>query len=192
MKSSVELGKEAIDYNFNKNVPLKLYLSTCVVILQNAQLASQEGDIEKAYTLYLKYLDVCMNKLAQHPHVLKPIGSDEELSKKEYLQLMNLEVPAILKVTETLKHTIDQRYERSTQSLAKSFVPQQTSKENPFATEEEEVSVIALPPSFDEERFNSAIEWFKMNGAITRGIQNTLEQHTLSYPELPKLHFSAV
>ncbi|AET37749.1 Rfu1p Ecym_1529 [Eremothecium cymbalariae DBVPG len=202
MKSSSELAKEAADYRFNVQVSLKLYLSTCVEILEEAQSASLWGNIERSYLLYLRYLDLCMNKLVGHPHVKNPSNKEENLHRQEYLQLMKLEVPAILKITEDMRADVDLRFQKFRLSLVKNVAPavKSCTEKNSKIKDSEESRPIVLPPSFDEEQFNQKVLWFHTNIIDLNSAKSVLSEKesprtncdAFSYPELPKLSFSSV
>ncbi|KAL3228451.1 Regulator of free ubiquitin chains 1 [Nakaseomyces bracarensis] len=119
MKSSQQLGAEARDFQFNPNIPLKLYLKTCVTLLNNASDSFQGGDKSLAYFYYFRYVDLCTNKLPTHPQVrIMSNDSEVNLYLQEYKQLLRLEVPHILKIMEGIKREIDALYERHRVSLA--------------------------------------------------------------------------
>ncbi|SSD60619.1 uncharacterized protein SCODWIG_02380 [Saccharomycodes ludwigii] len=115
-KSPTMLQKEATNYKFNKNIPLRIYLKTCITLIEKAQSFFIGNDIENACLYYMRYLDLSMAKLPTHPEVLYNISStcghsnnNLELSQKEYQQILKLEVPAIIKIVEDLQKELDSR-----------------------------------------------------------------------------------
>lgn len=177
MKTCNQLSQDAADYKFNPRVPLKLYLKTCVSLLEEAQGCFQQGDLERSYVMYVRYLDLCMKKLPGHPQVAGPSADVEHgLAKKEYLQLLKLEVPAILKISEDLRAQLERLFAKHSIALASSAPrPRAASKDAPEKTE--------LPASFDEARFRQSLSSLQRHG------DNTLAQResNLAYPELPQL-----
>lgn len=173
MKSSILLKQEALDYRYNQNVPLKLYLSTCVSIIEEAQICSRNNDIERSYLLYMRYLDLCLNKLVHHSEVNV---KKDSLHRKEYLQLIKLEVPAIMKITEDLKSKLDARFV----SLANNVATQTHAKTVSVDT----LEALTLPSTFDEKKFNESIRWFRTsNKKQPEGKSSSHE-----YPDLPELN----
>lgn len=180
MKSSRELIQEAKDYQFNPKIPLKLYLKTCVGLLDKAQMSVQRGDTELAYMFYYRYVDLCTNKLSKHPqYLINNINLDSEIQlyKQEYLQLMKLEVPAVLKLLEDLQIYIDKTYCKHQLSLAKNIAKSnKINTHDPINNKNEgryhlrmvnddnansDIKYPLLPPTFNEHRFNQSLEFFK-------------------------------
>ncbi|AGO11501.1 AaceriABR232Cp [[Ashbya] aceris (nom. inval.)] len=184
MKSSAQLCTEARNYNFNAAAPLRLYLATCVRLVEEAQAAAQADDVARAYTLYVRYLDLCMHRLSGHREVQQPATDAERLSRDEYEQLLKLEVPAVLRLTEELKSAVDLRHERARASLARSVAPEVGRSEH------SRPEAVQLPPSFDEERFNRTVQWFAAAGrsmSLPVSAEEPAVREVFSYPELPKL-----
>ncbi|AAS51005.2 ABR232Cp [Eremothecium gossypii ATCC 10895] len=187
MKSSAQLCMEARNYNFNAAAPLRLYLATCVRLVEEAQAAAQADDVARAYMLYVRYLDLCMHQLSGHREVQQPVTDAERLSRDEYEQLLRLEVPAVLRLTEELKSAVDLRHERGRASLARSVVPE-------AGRGEHSRQEVQLPPSFDEERFNRTVQWFLAAGrsmSLPVSAEEPAVREVFSYPELPKLSMAA-
>jgi len=166
MLSSLHLAQEAKDYKFNTAIPLRIYLKTCIGILDKAQLSFQTGDNAKAFMYYYRYVDLCTNKLSKHPEFLisgKPQSDPElKLYRQEYLQLIKLEVPAVLRIIEDLKKKIDAEWERHQVSLAKNIArnhaPQVHNSEN-------KREMVTLPPAFNEHHFQQSLT-FLQNSSI--------------------------
>ena len=224
MLSSLQLAQEAKDYKFNTAIPLRIYLKTCIGILDKAQLRFQNGDNSGAFMYYYRYVDLCTNKLSKHPEFLisgKYINGqlntvcdpDLMLYRQEYLQLIKLEVPAVLKIIEDLKKKIDDDWERHQVSLAKNIAKNRL---QPQPT----LDYKTLPPSFHEHTFQQSLSFFQGtklssrerkttnnsssssttdNNTINKseGIQtqtpteqnNPTSNTLLLYPELPQLSF---
>lgn len=177
MKSSIQLKQEALDYKFNQNVPLKLYLTTCVSIIEEAQSSARYNNIERSYLLYMRYLDLCLNKLIHHCEVNTSV---ESLHRREYLQLIKLEVPVIMKLTEELKAKIDTKYVSLANNVATSTYTKLTAS---GSTSEE----IRLPSTFDEQKFNQSINWFNTSSTKLPNRVNSVNE----YPDLPELNINS-
>lgn len=174
MKSSRQLIQEAKDYRFNPIIPLKIYLKTCVGILDKAQLSVQQGNDEMAFLFYYRYVDLCTSKLARHPQCLSKTVLDQEvqLYKQEYLQLIKLEVPAVLRLIEDLQQKIDKEYNKHQLSLAKNIAKSNKVINNsdkrstnhrgisPSNNENSNIQYPLLPKTFNEQRFNQSLAFF--------------------------------
>lgn len=198
MKPTAQLNNEALDYKFFPGTSLKIYLRACIGILDKAQLAFQNGDLQRAYVFYVRYLDLCTNKLSKHPEYLdKQQNQTPEIAlhRQEYLQLIKLEVPAVLRITEDLRNQIDEEYKRHQLALAKNIAKSKI--QNPKSAK--------LPSTFDDELFNHSISYFHRTTAISnyppRSSNSLKPKETNSsihssdshyYPELPQLSFSTV
>ncbi|EDO17471.1 hypothetical protein Kpol_1058p8 [Vanderwaltozyma polyspora DSM 70294] len=187
MKSSSQLRQEALEYTYNANTPLKIYLKVCVSILDKAQLEFQKGDIFSAYVLYYRYADLIANKLSDHSELALVAERDQTvLHREEYYQLVKLELPAVLKIVEDLQKNIDLDYNKIQLSLSKNIAKQQK-KPNHVS------EPVLLPKTFNENRFNQSISFFNnMNSNITlenkmHGNNNNNTHQELLYPELPTL-----
>lgn len=176
MKSSRQLIQDAKDYRFNPMIPLKIYLKTCVGILDKAQMSVQCGDSEMAFMFYYRYVDLCTNKLARHPQCLSKGNTDPEIQlyKQEYLQLIKLEVPAVLKLIEDLQKQIDRQYNKHQLSLAKNIAKPTKNLINnrndktysnaignmERSSQDDTIKYPFLPKTFNEHRFNQSLAFF--------------------------------
>lgn len=204
MKSILQLTEEAKDYSFNPVIPLKIYLKTCVGLLDKAQLNFQNGDIQLSYMFYYRYVDLCTNKISKHPEFLSKSQDPEvTLYKQEYLQLIKLEVPAVLKIIEDLQRQIDLDYNKHQLSLAKNIARKPI---NNNMQKEDHSNFSTLPSTFNEHRFNQSISYFQKsnvtntvtpsssvqpsNISFATNNTNAANQNSFQhYPELPQLSF---
>ncbi|SCV02264.1 LAMI_0G17370g1_1 [Lachancea mirantina] len=182
MKSSLQLSKEAVTYQFNGSIPVRLYLKTCVTLLEEAQNSFQKGNVEKAFLMYVRYVDLCTNKLPTHPEI-RSTQPDAQfgLVRQEYNQLIKLEVPAILSIIEDLKKKIDLDHQMHTQSLA-AYI----SKAAPGSSSSKLENKIKLPANFDEVRFRQSVIAIRTAPNENLVIQEKGDG-SLLYPELPQL-----
>ncbi|CAL9733641.1 regulator of free ubiquitin chains 1 [Monosporozyma servazzii] len=188
MKSSRQLIQDAKDYRFNPIIPLKIYLKTCVGILDKAQMSVQCGDSEMAFMFYYRYVDLCTNKLARHPQCLSKANKDPEIQlyKQEYLQLIKLEVPAVLKLIEDLQKQIDRQYNKHQLSLAKNIAKPTNSVLNHHldkinnnmetSSQDDTIKYPFLPNTFNEHRFNQSLAYFNTN--LTHNNNNNNNNNT--------------
>lgn len=187
MKSCHELSAAAADYRFNPRVPAKLYLKTCVSLLEEAQGSFQSGQLERAYVMYLRYLDLCTKKLPTHPQLsARATGVDlDGLAKEEYLQLLKLEVPAILRITEDLRTQLERSFAQHARTLARNVA-------GPRPAAKDKAEKVELPTTFDENRFRSSVAKLQSHGGGSAGGDGNagLAQRSsaLTYPELPQLN----
>lgn len=160
MKSSKQLVQDAKDYRFNPAIPLRIYLKTCIGILEKAQCAFQANDLSLSFIYYFRYVDLLTNKLSRHPELLRMDASSSSSSsyihKREYLQLIKLEVPAVCKIIESLRTQIDSQYSKLQTSLANNIAkPNINANTTPVQVEQQ-----PLPKkSFDEYSFNQSISF---------------------------------
>lgn len=196
MKSSKQLVQDAKDYRFNPSIPVRIYLKTCIGILEKAQCAFQANDLSLAFIYYFRYVDLLTNKLSKHPELsLMDAPSSSSIYKREYLQLIKLEVPAVCKIIESLRKQIDSQYSKLQTSLANNIAkPNTNANITPMQVEQQ-----SLPKkSFDDYSFNQSISFFQkisnaqLNTATNPQSQDTSRDETyrLNYPELPRLTFS--
>ncbi|SCU79203.1 LAME_0A07690g1_1 [Lachancea meyersii CBS 8951] len=180
MISCHQLSQMASDYKFNPRVPLRLYLKTCVSLLEEAQESFQSGNVQRSYVMYLRYLDLCTKKLPAHPELLGPQADpDRILARKGYMQLLKLEVPAILKISEDLRLQLERSFAQQAKSLASNVA-----KQRPLP--KERVEEIKLPSTFDESRFKQSISTLQRHTERATAAFQQKESH-LVYPELPQL-----
>lgn len=210
MKSTSQLNIEALDYRFFPSTSLKVYLKACVGILDEAQLAFQGGDLERAYVFYVRYVDLCTNKLSRHPEYLGKVrgqAPETALHRQEYLQLIRLEVPAVLKITEDLRKQLDLEYGKHKLSLAKNIAKPKQQHHAGADNEIEMPSVAKLPSTFDDGVFNRSIRSFQESStfasysSVSKGPETKVQQASDAnkseektetfyfYPELPQLSF---
>ncbi|QLL31822.1 hypothetical protein HG536_0B06900 [Torulaspora globosa] len=195
MKSTVELNNEALDYKFFPGTCLKVYLKACVGILEKAQLAFQNGDLQKSYVFYVRYVDLCTNKLSRHPEYLgtgSARTAETELHKQEYLQLIKLEVPAVLKISEDLRKEIDLEYSKHQLSLAKNIA--KSRPQHKKETENQAPEPKKVPPTFDEHLFNRSVAYYRKATEKVKSSHASAESSSDSkqlgfYPDLPQLSF---
>ncbi|QLQ79335.1 hypothetical protein HG537_0B06830 [Torulaspora globosa] len=195
MKSTVELNNEALDYKFFPGTSLKVYLKACVGILEKAQLAFQNGDLQKSYVFYVRYVDLCTNKLSHHPENLSSGSArtaEIELHRKEYLQLIKLEVPAVLKISEDLRKQIDLEYSKHQLSLAKNIAKPRTQQKQKAESQAPEPKKV--PPTFDEHLFNRSVVYYRKTTQKVKSSHASAEKNSDSnqfgfYPDLPQLSF---
>ena len=167
MKSSLQLAQEARDYKFNPVIPLRIYLRTCIGILDKAQLSVQAGDSAMAFTYYYRYVDLCTNRLSRHPEFLAAgkqaaANADPELAlyRQEYLQLIKLEVPAVMRLIEELKNKIDAEWERHQVSLARNIARTRSGSNHRDQHESVKCGTV-LPATFSEHNFQQSLSFFQ-------------------------------
>ncbi|KAL6939474.1 hypothetical protein ACO0RG_003315 [Hanseniaspora osmophila] len=206
-KSPKQLQEEASNYKFNKSISLQVYLTFCISLIEKARiLATNSTDTENAYIFYMRYLDLVMNKLCNHPDILisktqsmQRDGSDvNTLHVKTYHQILRLEVPAILKIVEEMQKKIETRYQKE---MAKHYIEPCKTHVKPLVKEQPEENhctgrkspdlniEIKLPSTFDEHAFNNSIEYMKKSNLPVKSFNykpaNSLASPNNKEPELP-------
>lgn len=202
MKSTQQLGQEAREFEFNPNIPLHLYLKTCLTLLNNASECFQRGDKSLSYFYYFRYVDLCTNKLPNHPTIRSTstgLDNDSKLYVQEYKQLLRLEVPHILKIMEELKTELDAMYERHKVSLANNIASPISYKHNnrmdallhDYYTERGCTghSMQHKTSLHKNENFNERINLMKDSfmGRAPNGSQEVRNVSNTFYPDLPTL-----
>lgn len=169
-----QVAREATEYQFNAAVPLTVYLRMCEDLLELAQYASQRNEQQTAYVHYVRYVDLCTNKLPQHPEFRGPQTPETLLQRKKLLQLLRLEVPAVLQLIEKLRAQLARR-----NSLANNMAHDHTSMGSTRGN-----------PNFDELRFSECLALFqKINRSSVETPVFPHAETSLKYPDLPKLSF---
>ncbi|CCE66174.1 hypothetical protein TPHA_0P00160 [Tetrapisispora phaffii CBS 4417] len=194
------LRTDATNYKFNPQMPLRVYLKICVDMLNRAQDEFQAGNVNAAYMYYFRYVDLVTNKLARHPHCMagaSQVGHETYIHRQEYLQLVKLELPCVMRIVEDLQRKIDVAHEKSQLSLAKNIAK---TKQHAQAQ-----GTFKLPSNFNENKFNQSLS-FLNNSAIetitpkqeakvgsnsasnSKTASATADDKALIYPELPQLN----
>lgn len=224
-KNSKSLILDAKNYNYNPKISIKIYLKICIKLLEKAQwFNAQQNNKLMAFTYYYRYLDLCLVKLSNHPQI-KCSGSnyvlekyddnmtDLELYRKQYKQLIDLEIPIVLKIIEDLKFEIDSIFNKQQSSLANSI---STIKKNHNTNSENSTKPNITTTSFNQNRFNQSIDFFNTTNNLSTNITGTTNTNNfdgiranddnvnndnsnnnnestnsneLMYPELPQLSF---
>ncbi|KAL6942332.1 hypothetical protein ACO0QE_003503 [Hanseniaspora vineae] len=207
VKSSKQLQEEARNYKFNKSISLQVYMKFCISLIEKAQeLATNADDTENAYVFYMRYLDLIMNKLCNHPDILlaktqsmqREGSSVNSLHVKTYHQILRLEVPAILKIVEEMQKKIETKYQKQ---MAKQYIEpskihiktslhENSEEKHCTGRNSPELNIeIALPSTFNEHVFNNSIKYMKesnmpVNSSNYKSI-TSLESHNDNKSELP-------
>ncbi|GAX71751.1 hypothetical protein SCKG_4852 [Saccharomyces cerevisiae] len=165
MKSSKQLVQDAKDYRFNPAIPLRIYLKTCIGILEKAQCAFQANDLSLSFIYYFRYVDLLTNKLSRHPELLRMDASSSSSSSKLQTSLAN--------------------------NIAK---PNINANTTPVQVEQQPLPKKSFDEySFNQSiSFFQKISNAQLNTGASSQSQATArdEAYRLNYPELPRLTFS--
>ncbi|RMZ82671.1 hypothetical protein DV738_g1442, partial [Chaetothyriales sp. CBS 135597] len=110
-RSIDQITAQAQDYDFDANVPLRYWLRSANVLLQQARRYLAERDDETAYFLLFRHAHLVLTNLTSHP----------EAKKAEYRPALaehNREVKASLNKLDVLKPRIKERHDRYVQLVA--------------------------------------------------------------------------
>lgn len=176
-----------------------MYLSICINLLEKAQwFNAEQNDKLMAFTYYYRYLDLCLIKLSNHPQIKtsQNYGSkssfsqyndndeDLELYRKQYKQLIDLEIPIVLKIIEDLKLEIDSIYNKQQSSLANSIsiakkpIAKNNIKNNSNSILNNKTITGNPPQTFNQNRFNQSISFFNTSNNLNNNSSITNNNNT--------------
>lgn len=129
MESPQALFARANNYEYSNNIPLRSWLRTLHVLLSHAQMYAREGDLQEAYILNLRFLDLVLNRIPNHPDwrsqrrkANEGKGSQHEFS--QYNSICKSQVPQVLRECESLRNIIEQAYKDFTErSIVSENIP---------------------------------------------------------------------
>ncbi|KAK6349952.1 hypothetical protein TWF696_006208 [Orbilia brochopaga] len=99
-----EISGRALDYEYNDQIPLAVWLRTATTLLREADVYYKEGNEEQAFLLYMRHMNLIVTHLPSHPQARDP-------RYEKLLVDMNTKFPAIAGRMEKLKTAINSRYE---------------------------------------------------------------------------------
>jgi hypothetical protein len=88
----------------DKNVPVERYFKSGRELIKSASAFESQGDIERAFVLYLRYMTLFLEKLIHHPGYSKADKSEKKLVRDE--------CDRVFDVAESLKKRIMEKYEQ--------------------------------------------------------------------------------
>ncbi|CDS10782.1 hypothetical protein LRAMOSA11268 [Lichtheimia ramosa] len=110
-RTTAELNKLGIP-EFNPHINIKHYFRSAELLLRQARVYRNEGDLENAYVLYLKYTNLGINELPKHPAYKLP-------DSKKPLKIIKLNCLEALDALETMKPRLDAAYREHNDRLQK-------------------------------------------------------------------------
>lgn len=87
----------------DNNVPLSTYFKSGRELIKSASASENDGDIERAFVLYLRYMSLFLEKLIHHPEYKTADKVEKKLIKEECNHVFDL--------AEKLKQQIMQKYQ---------------------------------------------------------------------------------
>ncbi|OBT84568.1 hypothetical protein VE02_06789 [Pseudogymnoascus sp. 03VT05] len=102
--SIAEIAARAQNFEYNPYIKLKVWLRTAELLLREAQIYEDEGNIQQAYMLLMRFVTLVADKLSAHPDIKEP-------ANKRALKLMIKSIPDAVDRLEILKPRIVDRYE---------------------------------------------------------------------------------
>uniref|UniRef100_A0A6G1S978 STAM-binding protein n=1 Tax=Aceria tosichella TaxID=561515 RepID=A0A6G1S978_9ACAR len=100
MKLLVEMSH---NITVDREVPVDRYFKSGRELLKSASAFESQGEIERAFILYLRYMTLFLEKLIHHPEYSKADKNEKKLVKEECNHVFDL--------AESLKKRIMQKYE---------------------------------------------------------------------------------
>ncbi|KFY63713.1 hypothetical protein V496_03740 [Pseudogymnoascus sp. VKM F-4515 (FW-2607)] len=102
--SIAEIAARAQDFEYNPYIRLKVWLRTAELLLREAQIYEDEGNIQQAYMLLMRFVTLVADKLSAHPDTKDP-------ANRRALKLMIKSIPDAVDRLEILKPIIVARHE---------------------------------------------------------------------------------
>ncbi|KAF2400052.1 Mov34-domain-containing protein [Trichodelitschia bisporula] len=104
--------KEASNFDYNPDIPLRYWLRTAAAIQSQAQSYERDGNEQDAYLFYFRHVHLVLEKLATHPEIRLP--PNRPLWRRVYADAM-----ANLTKLEELKPRINMRYKQHLDDMAR-------------------------------------------------------------------------
>ncbi|KAK9457572.1 hypothetical protein V1511DRAFT_494001 [Dipodascopsis uninucleata] len=101
-----ELSEAAKEYDFDPTIHLRYWIRTANTILRQAQIYDSESNFDEAYILYLRYAQLLLESLPNHPE-------SRHASEKSRLGALRKSLPGVLDRLEVLKVAINEQYGRA-------------------------------------------------------------------------------
>ncbi|KFX88214.1 hypothetical protein O988_09118 [Pseudogymnoascus sp. VKM F-3808] len=101
--SVAEIAARAQDFEYNPYIRLKVWLRTAELLLREAQIYEDEGNIQQAYMLLMRFVTLVADKLSAHPDSKEP-------ANRRALKMMIKSIPDAVDRLEVLKPRIVARY----------------------------------------------------------------------------------
>jgi STAM-binding protein len=147
-----EMTREAQDFEFGSYRPLKAWLRSAQLLMTEAGICEQDGDLQKAYIYLIRYQELVLTKLPQHTDFRNP------KYKSEIKQAMLTAQTNFTKL-EQWKPKLVQRYERHMKSQERRDAAKQRVQEERLederqrmATERRSASLGYDDATFDDRR----------------------------------------
>ncbi|KAI5806108.1 hypothetical protein EDC01DRAFT_720349 [Geopyxis carbonaria] len=107
--SVAQICEKALEFDYNHLIPLRYWFRTADTVFKEAYIYLKEGNQERAYLLFFRYVDLVLNKLREHPEVH---ANDQQLNLKR----ARARAFDALKELERLKPPIAARHESHLQT----------------------------------------------------------------------------
>ncbi|KAK5173169.1 uncharacterized protein LTR77_003291 [Saxophila tyrrhenica] len=148
-----EIVKQALDYEFISERPLKAWLRSAKLLLTEARICEQDGDIQRAYLFLYRHANLVIVKFPQHPEYKDP-------QLKAGIVANGRIVEENLKKLEQWKPKIKRDHERYVQAIERRNAERQRVEAERLSDQQERVandefgrlSVGADGGAYDDER----------------------------------------
>ncbi|ORZ03422.1 hypothetical protein BCR43DRAFT_510478 [Syncephalastrum racemosum] len=121
--------------------PIRYYLRSAELLIKQARIYRNEGDLEHAYFLYMKYTNLGIKELPKHPHYNAP-------ENKKALKTVKFNCLESLDALERLKPTLEAEYRKHAEAVEaqkkhnnKKHGEQQGSPSSPVRTKGEKTEI---------------------------------------------------
>ncbi|CAL4122530.1 unnamed protein product, partial [Meganyctiphanes norvegica] len=93
------------------NIPLRRYFRSGLEMVRMANVYAEEGSLENAFILYMKFMTLFLEKIRTHPDFSKTSATDKNSNNKKLKE--------ILPKAERLKSSLRERYQREHEAFIK-------------------------------------------------------------------------
>ncbi|KAL6252354.1 hypothetical protein RBB50_000072 [Rhinocladiella similis] len=107
-RSVQQITKAAQEYEYDAQIPLRIWLRSAQAMLKQADTYMREGDEETTYMLFFRYAHLILSQLPQHPQYRDKTATHLQ----GLMQEAEKEVNDILKMLDLMKPRINERYNR--------------------------------------------------------------------------------
>lgn len=77
------LVDQSQNIDIETNIPINRYFCSAKEMVKKAISLEEEGDLEKAFVLYLRFVTLFLDKLVKHPGYSTANAEDKEVLKKQ-------------------------------------------------------------------------------------------------------------
>ncbi|KAI9280673.1 hypothetical protein BY458DRAFT_288686 [Sporodiniella umbellata] len=194
MPRSTEELERLSNISVDPNIPVKLYFRSAELLLKQARIYRLENDLEHAYLLYMKYTNLGLTALPEHP-------SYRKVENKKSIKILNKNCLEALEALESIKPRLDENYknfnsQNQTKTPTESLVIDNAQHEKNCKTPAKDIdpyapsspSLESLSCNLKEWSLQEALEGVQGVGPTTKRVEDSQKPHTsyikTDYPSL--------